>query len=77
MISLKLTSPRTAGRGRYQYSKQVKTVWPGGPGPCLSNASFHGVSADGAIAQESGVSLGRTDRYVKVGAVMRHSSAFP
>ena len=51
--------------GSYQYSKQIKSVWEGGSGPCLSNVSFQGVSADGAIAQESGLSLGRTDRYSK------------
>jgi hypothetical protein len=51
--------------GSYQPTKQVKSVWLGGIGPCLSNVSYQGVSADGAIAQEAGVSLGRTDRYNK------------
>jgi hypothetical protein len=67
--------------GSYQYSKQIKSVWEGGSGPCLSNVSFQGVSADGAIAQESGLSLGRTDRYskafhsVKVQVLRDHTDA--
>jgi hypothetical protein len=51
--------------GSYQYLKQQQNVWPGGVGPCLTNVSYNGISADGAITQEAGVSLGRTDRYNK------------
>ena len=54
------------GTYSYQYMKQVRSAYPGGVGPCLTNVSYAGVSADGAIEQEAGVALGRTDRYTKL-----------
>jgi hypothetical protein len=51
--------------GSYQYIKQQQSMWPGGVGPCLTNVSYNGISVDGAITQEAGVALGRSDRYNK------------
>jgi len=45
------------GTGSFQYLKQVRSSYPGGVGPCLSNVSYSGISADGAISQEVEVAI--------------------